>query len=71
MKLMLSGLTLNNFDQSGRVCAAFFLAFINLFAFGAYTNFTPRSGFGQMVVIAHALTAFVLVGTGVTFLTKR
>lgn len=61
----------NGLDQSGRVWAAIFLAFINLFAFGAYTNFTPQSGFGQMVVIAHALTAFVLVGTGVTFLTKR
>ena len=48
-----------------------YLAVINLFAFGGYTNVTPQTCIGEAVVMLQAVLSFVLLGTGVTFLTRR
>ena len=43
----------------------------NLFQFGTLGTLTPASALGQLVAVAHGIVAFVLVGTGATFLTRR
>lgn len=43
----------------------------NLLQFGFSGTLTPVTALGQAVVILHGLAAFVLVGTGATFLTRR
>jgi len=43
----------------------------NLFQFGTLGTLTPVSALGQLVAVAHGVVAFVLVGTGATFLTRR
>ncbi len=43
----------------------------NLFQFGTLGTLTPVSAVGQLVAVAHGVVAFVLVGTGATFLTRR
>ena len=43
----------------------------NLFQFGTLGTLTPASALGQLVAVAHGVVAFVLVGTGATFLTRR
>jgi len=48
-----------------------FLAFVNMLSFGAYTNIVPQNWLGELVILAHACTAFLLIGTGATFLTRR
>lgn len=50
---------------------SFFLSFINLVSFGAYTNITPISVLGEIALIVHSIFSFIIIGTGVTFLTKR
>jgi hypothetical protein len=42
----------------------------NLFQFGTLGSLTPASAIGQIIAIAHGIVAFVLVGTGATFLTR-
>jgi hypothetical protein len=42
----------------------------NLFQFGTLGTLTPATALGQFVAVAHGVVAFVLVGTGATFLTR-
>ena len=43
----------------------------NLFQFGTLDTLVPATAVGQLVAITHGIVAFVLVGTGATFLTRR
>lgn len=48
-----------------------YLSVINLIAFGAYTHITPVNAVAQIVLIIQMFASFVIVGTGLTFLTRR
>jgi ABC-type multidrug transport system fused ATPase/permease subunit len=43
----------------------------NLFQFGTLGTLTPRSELAQLTMALHGIAAFILVGTGATFLTRR
>ena len=59
-------------QRSGLALLTSSLAFSlgNLFQFGTIGTLTPASALGQFVAIAHGVVAFVLIGTGATFLTR-
>lgn len=48
-----------------------YLSVLNLLQFGSYTQIIPVHWSAQLVLALHGALAFVLVGTGVTFLTKK
>jgi hypothetical protein len=48
-----------------------YLSVVNLVAFGSYTQIVPRCWISELVLVLQALTSFVLIGTGVTFLARR
>jgi hypothetical protein len=64
-------LALHNGLGSNSAITAPFLAVVNLFAFGGYTNVTPQSWIGQLALLAQTIVSFFWLGTGVTFLTRR
>jgi len=66
-----SGVALANQAPFAPPLTPIYLAFMNLMAFGTYTQIVPLSGLGEIVLIAQALVSFVLVGTGATFLSRR
>jgi hypothetical protein len=48
-----------------------YLSVVNLVAFGGYTQIVPQCWGAEVILILQALASFVLIGTGVTFLTRR
>lgn len=48
-----------------------YLAVVNLFTFGSYTNLTPQNWFGEAILMVQALVSFFWITTGATFLTRR
>lgn len=48
-----------------------YLSVLNLLQFGSYTQIVPLHWSAQVILMLHGAVAFVLVGTGVTFLTKK
>jgi hypothetical protein len=48
-----------------------YLAVMNLVTFGAYTQIVPNHWIAEVILVTQALSSFVLVGTGVTFLARR
>lgn len=51
--------------------SALYFSIGNLFQFGTLGTLTPKSGLAHIVAIVHGVFAFILVGTGATFLSKR
>lgn len=69
--MLLPALQLHNNLGANSLLTALFLAVVNLFAFGGYTNMTPQNWLGQIALLAQAVVSFFWLGTGVTFLTRR
>jgi hypothetical protein len=43
----------------------------NLMQFGTLGSLTPQTALAQLVFVLHAVVAFVLLGTGASFLSRR
>lgn len=69
--LELSYMKLANDAPSFPAITPAYLSVLNLLQFGSYTQIIPLHWSAQLVLALHGLVAFVLLGTGVTFLTKR
>jgi hypothetical protein len=68
---LVPALLLHNQLGMNSVITAPYLAVVNLFAFGGYTNVTPQNWLGQLAVLSQTIVSFFWLGTGVTFLTRR
>lgn len=68
---LVPALQLHNNLGANSVLTSAYLAVVNLFAFGGYTNITPQNWLGQVTLLAQAVVSFFWLGTGVTFLTRR
>lgn len=53
------------------ITSSLYFSVCNLFQFGTLGTLTPKSLLAQLVAVGHGIVAFILVGTGATFLTKR
>jgi hypothetical protein len=62
---------LANDAPSFSIITPIYVSLLNLFQFGTYTQLVPLHWSAQLVLMFHGVVAFVLIGTGVTFLTRK
>lgn len=66
-------ITVDAIDRSGIALwtSSLYFSIGNLLQFGTLGLLTPKTALAQLIFMLHAIVAFILIGTGATFLSRR